>query len=236
MTRGDARSARGITRELLEADGVRAAMRERHPEVPLLSEETLRTSMERTLAQSPGDADPAGVWLFAYGSLLWNPCVELDRRASARLYGYHRDFRLKLTYGRGTPDAPGLMLGLVPGGSCRGVAVRVPVASLRDELALVWRRELLTGVYVPRWLRVHTPGGDRPVVAFTVDRSHPCYCGRLSDAETVRLMATGHGLLGSAMDYLESTVDHLDAEGIHDRRLHHLRARVRRYDASGCGG
>lgn len=231
MSRIEARPARGITREVLENDGIREAMRETHPEVPLLADETLYASMERTLEQRPATVDREGVWLFAYGSLLWNPCIDVAERCPARLYGYHRDFRLKLTYGRGTPETPGLMLGLVPGGSCRGVALRVPADVLRRELRLVWRREMLTGVYVPRWLTLKTPNGDLPAIAFTVDRSHPCYCGRLGEDDTVALMATGKGLLGTAEDYLESTVAHLDSERIHDRRLHHLRARVRRYRA-----
>ncbi|WP_070989060.1 gamma-glutamylcyclotransferase [Halofilum ochraceum] len=233
MNRIEARPARGITREVLEDDAVRAAISETHPEVPLLADETLRASMERTLQQRPARVDADGVWLFAYGSLLWNPCIEVAQRCPARLYGYHRDFRLKLTYGRGTPETPGLMLGLVPGGSCRGMALRVPAEILRQELMLVWRREMLTGVYVPRWLTLKTPGGDLPAIAFTVDRTHDCYCGRLGEDDTVALMATGQGLLGTAQDYLESTVGHLDSEGIYDRRLHHLRACVRRYRAGG---
>lgn len=218
----------GITRELLEADGVRAGMQWRHPEVPLLSEETIRRSLQDCLAARPSGSGTDGIWLFAYGSLLWNPCVHVAERRGARLYGYHRDFRLRLTYGRGTPERPGLMLGLVPGGSCRGVALRIPEYGLEHELMLVWRRELLTGVYVPRWLTLATPVGPLPAITFVVDPRHPCYCGRLGEEETVRLMATGEGMLGSAADYLESTVAHLDAEGIRDRRLHHLRARVRR--------
>ncbi|MEF8833808.1 MAG: gamma-glutamylcyclotransferase [Halofilum sp. (in: g-proteobacteria)] len=233
MNRIEARPAWGITREVLENDAVRAAMSETHPEVPLLADETLRESMEWTLAQRPSGVDAYGVWLFAYGSLLWNPCIDVAERCPARLYGYHRDFRLKLTYGRGTPETPGLMLGLVPGGSCRGVALRVPNEVLRRELLLVWRREMLTGVYVPRWLTLKTPAGELPAIAFTVDRGHACYCGRLDEEDTVALMATGQGLLGTAQDYLESTVAHLDTERIYDRRLHHLRARVRRYRAQG---
>ncbi len=216
----------GITRELLEVDGVRRGMRERHPEVPLLSEATLQRSLQACLADRPPGS--SGIWLFAYGSLLWNPCVHVAERQEARLYGYHRDFRLRLTYGRGTPERPGLMLGLVPGGSCRGMALRIPEPGLEHELTLVWRRELLTGVYVPRWLTLSTPAGPLPAITFVVDRGHPCYCGRLSEDDEVQLLATGEGMLGSAADYLESTVAHLDEAGIHDRRLHHLRARVRR--------
>lgn len=216
----------GITRAALEDDAVRAAMRERHPEVALHADADLLASVRATRAAAPVDTRD-GLWLFAYGSLLWNPCVGVAARRPARLYGFHRDFRLKLTYGRGSPDAPGLMLGLVPGGSCRGQALRIAGADLEHELHLVWRRELLTGVYRPRWVRLLGDDGPLDAVAFIVDPAHRCYCGRLDTATTVELMATGHGLIGSCADYLENTVAHLDAAGIHDRRLHALRARVR---------
>lgn len=217
----------GITREALERDAIRAAMRTRHPEVPLLDQASLHASIDATLAARPAGAAAAdGVWLFGYGSLLWNPCVAVAEWSDARLHGFHRDFRLRLTYGRGSPEAPGLMLGLVAGGSCRGMALRVPARNLRHELLMVWRREMLTGAYRPRWVRLRTPGGPLWAVTFVVNRRNRCFCGRLDDAEVVRLIATGHGLIGSSADYLDNTVAHLDAQGIHDRRLRALRARV----------
>lgn len=200
-------------------------MRARHPEVALVEETDLRASMRATLAARPATARD-GAWLFAYGSLLWNPCVEVAEQQPARLYGYHRDFPLKLTYGRGSPGAPGLMLGLAPGGSCRGVALRVPARHLERELLLVWRREMLTGVYRPRWLRLQTPVGAIEAIAFVVNPRHPCYCGRLDDDAVVELLSTGQGVLGTSAEYLENTVDHLEEQGIHDRRLRRLRARV----------
>lgn len=221
-----------ITREALERDAIREAMRIRHPEVPLLEHDELRRSIDATLGAQPEDAAADGVWLFGYGSLLWNPCVTVAQRCPARLHGFHRDFRLRLTYGRGSPEAPGLMLGLVPGGSCRGMALRVPGRDLDHELLLIWRREMLTGVYRPRWVRLRTAAGRLPAIAFVVDPRHPCHCGRLDDADIVELLATGHGLLGSSADYLDNTVAHLDEQGIHDRRLRSLRARVGQRRAS----
>lgn len=227
------RLAGGITREALQDDAVRAAMQARHPDVPLVPDHELLESLRATRAAAPGDADPEAVWLFAYGSLLWNPCVPVDDRRDARLHGFHRDFRLRLTYGRGSPEAPGLMLGLVPGGSCRGAALRIAGPGLEEELHLVWRRELLTGVYRPRWVRLNTPDGPLHAVAFVVDPTHRCYCGRLDTGTMVELLATGHGLIGSAAEYLENTVAHLDEAGIHDRHLHALRSRVRARHRSG---
>ncbi len=219
----------GITREALERDEIRAAMQARHPEVALLDEAELQASLQCMLAARPAAAHE-GVWLFAYGSLLWNPCIHLAERRIARLYGYHRDFRLKLTYGRGSPRAPGLMLGLASGGSCRGMALQVAGTddALMHELMLVWRREMLTGVYVPRWVMLRTDQGPVPAITFVVNPRHETYCGRLDEARVIELMATGHGMLGSAAEYLESTVAHLEEQGVDDRRLRRLRRRVRR--------
>lgn len=219
--------AGGITREILESDGLRRALRLRHPDVATLDDRALCRSIDAMLTARPIDAEPIdGVWLFAYGSLLWNPCVAVSQRCTARLYGFHRDFRLKLTHGRGSPEAPGLMLGLVPGGSCVGMALRVPNRNLKHELLMVWRREMLTGVYEPRWVGLRAGGKRIVAVAFVVNPRHPCHCGRLTDADVVQLIATGHGMLGSSMEYLDNTVAHLDEQSIHDRRLRRLRTRV----------
>lgn len=217
----------GITRQVLERDGLRKAMQAFHPDVRLLSDQAVRASLDTTLRARPAwAASRDGLWLFAYGSLLWNPCVAVAQRHRARLYGFHRDFRLRLTYGRGSPEAPGLMLGLVSGGSCLGVALQVAGSDPLHELYLVWRREMLTGVYRPRWVRLRSAAGTLAAVAFVVNPAHRCYCRRLEEGETVRLLATGHGLLGSSAAYLGNTVRHLDEQGIHDRRLRRLQARV----------
>lgn len=220
----------GLTREMLEQDAMRRALRERHPEVDVLDDAAMRASIEGVLASRPADSDPhQGLWLFAYGSLLWNPCIRVAEHRVGTIYGFHRDFCLKLIFGRGSPNAPGLMLALAPGGSCQGVALRVTAHDLDSELLLVWRREMLTGVYRPRWVRLHTPAGTLPVVAFVVNRRHERYAGRLEEDELVHLMATGRGVLGSCAEYLGNTVDHLDTLGIRDRHLHHLRERLRSY-------
>ena len=228
--RAPADLAGGITREVLERDGIRTAFGVRHPDVALASDAALRNSIRHTLAKRPDDAHAqatAGVWLFGYGSLLWNPCVAVAESRMARLYGFHRDFRLKLAYGRGSPEAPGLMLGLVPGGSCNGMTLRVSASDIEHELLMVWRREMLTGVYTPRWLTVRTSAGPVAAIAFVVNAAHPGHC-RLDDTQVVHLLATGHGMIGSSADYLANTVAHLEAEGIHDGRLQTLHERVQR--------
>lgn len=212
-----------ITRETLQQDALRHRFAQRHPEIALFDNDAFRASIDRMLAARPEAVQAFdGVFVFAYGSLIWNPCVEVAERRAARLYGYHRDFRLHMPYGRGSPEAPGLMLALAGGGSCHGVALRVPAAGLRDELLLVWRREMLTGVYRPRWVDLATPEGRVPAIAFVANTGHKRYLPRQDDATTIARLCTGCGELGSCADYLDRTVQDLRAWGIHDRRLEHL--------------
>lgn len=218
------RLASGITREVLEQDGLRAIMRQRHPGVALTDDDTMRRSIAAMLSTRPEQAKD--VWLFGYGSLLWNPCVPVAEWAVARIHGHHRDFRIRLTHGRGSPDAPGLMLGLAPGGSCVGMGLRIAADDLEHELLMVWRREMLTGVYRPRWVWLRGAMGRLPAITFVTNPHHHCYCGRLDEAEKVRLLATGHGWIGSSAEYLDSTVKQLDAQGIHDRHMRALLQQV----------
>ncbi|MGN8160713.1 gamma-glutamylcyclotransferase [Salinisphaera sp. SWV1] len=129
----------GITREVLERDELRQALATAHPDVAMISDDKMQGSIRAMLAQRPPAADlDAGVWVFGYGSLLWNPCVPVAEWLDVLLYGFHRDFRIRLTHGRGSAEAPGLMLGLVPGGSCRaGFGVRSCVVRSTEDLTRI---------------------------------------------------------------------------------------------------
>lgn len=164
--------------------------------------------------------------VFAYGSLMWNPGFEHSGSHTARLYGWHRAFCVYSHRYRGTPDAPGLVLGLDRGGSCHGIVYRIARARARDTLSYLWDREMVLGVYRPRILTVRGPDGPVACHAFTVDRSHPQYAGGLPVDEMVRLIRQGTGLGGPNRDYLASTVRHLDVLGITDGPLHRLHERV----------
>lgn len=219
--------ASGITREVLENDGLRIVMRQRHPEVALTDDDTMRRSIADTRAARPPAADDvAGVWIFGYGSLLWNPCVSVTEWRIARTHGHHRDFRIRLDYGRGTPENPGLMLGLAPGGSCVGMGLRIDVGDLDHELLMIWRREMLTGVYRPCWVWLYGDMGRVPAITFVMNKQHRCYCNRLGLERQIHLLATGRGMLGSSAEYLANTVARLDAAGIHDRHLQRLQDQV----------
>lgn len=225
---GDRPLPNGITRDVLERDALRTALATAHPGVAMISDDQMQASIRTMLEQRPSTVDPcSGVWVFGYGSLLWNPCVPVAQWVDVLLYGYHRDFRIRLTHGRGSHDAPGLMLGLVPGGSCRGMALRLPSDNLNYELLMIWRREMLTGVYTPRWVSLYDRSGSSlPAITFVANPAHESFCGRLAEATVIDMLATGHGMIGSAAEYLNSTVAHLDEQGIHDHRLRALRAQV----------
>lgn len=216
-----------MTREVLEQDLIRRHFERVHPEVALQSQQQLQDSIRHMLETAPtevGEID--GVYLFAYGSLIWNPCVEVAERHTCRLYGFHRDFCLKLDHGRGTPQTPGLMLALAPGGSCHGVAIRVPAEHLERELMLVWRREMLTGAYRPKWVKLRTDVGALWGIAFVINPHHERYIGRQPNETVVHLLRTGRGVLGSCREYLDNTVGDLHSLGIRDRRLEWLQRAV----------
>ena len=154
-----------------------------------------------------------GVWLFAYGSLIWNPLIDVAEKRLGTAYGYHRRFCIWSELGRGSPERPGLMLALDHGGACRGVLLRVAPARIESELELVWQREMLTSVYHARWLRVRSAAGPVEALAFIVNRAHPKYAGQLSDERILDAIAAAEGPIGRCADYLVETVACLRAFG-----------------------
>jgi cation transport protein ChaC len=193
-----------------------------------LSDEALAASLAETLARRPAGA---GWWIFAYGSLLWNPLFPFADARPATLFGLHRRFCLWSLTSRGTPRRPGLVLGLERGGSCRGVAYRLPDDKARDELALLWRREMVVGSYRPSWLRIRIDDDSRFALAFVIDRRHPQYAGQLSRRQEARVLASASGAFGSSADYLERARVALVTHGIVDPYLEELAERLARFKA-----
>ncbi len=191
--------------------------------VPCLSEEELIASRDAAIAAAPPGAD---LWVFGYGSLIWNPAFHFEERRIARLHGYHRRFCLWTHLGRGSPERPGMVLGLEHGGSCVGVALRVHRDKVEEEFDIVWRREMVSGAYRPRWVRLRTDEGTVDALAFVINPAHPRYAGDACEADIVDALAHAEGPLGAAVDYLNNTVDHLIEMGISDRALTALRAKV----------
>lgn len=212
-----------LTRADLENDALRRQAATEHPEVPLLSEAEFQASLERVLAGHAPDED---CWVFAYGSLIWNPLFEHDARELAVIHGFHRAFCLWSRLGRGSPDRPGLMLGLDRGGRCHGVVFRIAAERVREELTLLWRREMPMGSYAPRWTKTRIGTRTHRALAFVVNHDSPNYAGRLPTETIVETLATTRGRFGAGWEYLFQTVECLHSHGLHDARLEHLRARV----------
>ncbi len=164
---------------------------------------------------------PGDFWVFAYGSLTWKPDFDHAEAKPATVHGYHRALCIRSDVYRGTPDVPGLVFGLDRGGSCKGMAFRVSEKNAAAVAAKLWSREMVTGVYQPRWLKAHIgpAAATTTVWAFVAERRHEQYVGRLDDTETVRLVLQGHGRAGPCLEYLANTLQHLDAMGIGDANL-----------------
>jgi cation transport protein ChaC len=167
-------------------------------------------------------AGAAPVWVFAYGSLMWNPEMRFAERLPARIHGYHRSFCLYSPEYRGTREKPGLVLGLDRGGSCRGIAYRLAQATLAAEIDLIWTRELTGGVYAFTPVRLATAQGPVSAYAFTVRRDSRDYAGRLAHDVAARIIAASRGDRGTGRDYLANTVRHLEELGIGDGALHRI--------------
>jgi cation transport protein ChaC len=194
----------------------------------------LRPCTEEERAESrarmlKGVAPDADVWVFGYGSLLWNPAFHYTERRPGLVRGWHRRFCLWTPMGRGAPDNPGLVLGLDRGGSCRGIAYRIAACDRETELPLLWRREMVADGYHSRWVTVRGEAGDVRAITWVINPKGERYAGKLPMETLARTLATAEGRLGSSRDYLENTVAHLDELGISDRPLHRIRDGVREY-------
>jgi len=211
-----------LTRENIRSGAVRKIAAE-HGLTNILTDQELAASLGRMLDQVDLSE---GVWVFGYGSLIWNPAFHFTDRVAGTVHGYHRRFCLWAHLGRGQPDRPGLMLGLDRGGSCRGVAYRIAPEAVMEELDILWRREMIGGAYRPRWVRVYLPDRTVAALTFTINPAHERYARGISDEEAAKAIAGASGFLGACADYLINTVDHLAELGIHDRPLERLRDRV----------
>ncbi len=212
-----------LTRADLENDLLRATFRRVNPEVRVLTDAEQEASLREILDRHEPGAD---VWLFGYGSLVWNPLVHYQERRVARLHGFHRSFCLWSHVNRGSLQRPGLVLGLDAGGSCRGVAYRIAAHHAEDELRLLWRREMVLGAYRPRWAKVDS--GEEPLqaIAFFVNREHANYAGKLPLETVIKTLVSTRGQLGTPAEYLIETVRGLIEHGVRDPYLLELRKRV----------
>lgn len=170
-------------------------------------------------------------WVFGYGSLMWRPGFDYDEATPARLYGFHRALCVRSFVHRGTPERPGLVLGLDRGGSCLGLAFRIAPENSEQVLDYLRERELVTHVYKERRLRLQLQAGRLVnAVAYVVDRSHAQYAGALSVDQAAGLVRGARGLSGPNEDYVLNTVTHLRQMSIRDHWLEAVAERCERPD------
>ena len=181
--------------------------------------------MREMLAAVPAGDD---VWVFGYGSLMWNPAFHHTETRAGRVHGYHRRFVFWSTIGRGSRERPGMMLGLARGGSCAGLALRIAAEEADTELQSVFMREMVSTAYNARWVTVRTADGPVRAIAFVANPEHAFYAGRVPLEEAARHIAFGEGELGSSREYLYNTVSHMAEMGIGDSGMRTLLTLVKR--------
>ena len=174
------------------------------------------------------------LWVFGYGSLMWNPEFPYARREVARLDGYHRAFSMASIHHRGTEESPGLVLALdeTPGATCEGLAFEVAPDAAETTLAALRERELISSAYVERHLPLRFRSGETvTALAYVIEKTHVQYRGGLALEDQAQIIARAHGGRGPNTEYLYNTVSHLEDLGIEDDELLWLAERVRALEA-----
>lgn len=170
----------------------------------------------------------ASLWIFGYGSLMWDPGFPYVRWAPALIHGYHRAMCISSSRWRGTPERPGLVLGLDRGGACRGIAFQVAADDAVFALRELWAREMRRRIYLPRLLRARLPDKTVQALAFVADPQHAEYSGHLTLEQTAERIANCCGARGPNLEYLVRTIEHLAELGVRDHYLSRLLDAARR--------
>ncbi len=176
------------------------------------------------------DQSGEDLWVFAYGSLMWRPGFDFLERRNARLVGAHRALCVYSFVHRGTPQRPGLVLGLDRGGNCRGIAYRVAAVNRAATIDYLRAREQVTRVYREAWRSVwldDDPQQGVHALCYMVDRGHRQYAGRLSLTQQLHYVRQGHGRSGACRDYVLAAVKELAAHGYRDNGLRQLAEQIK---------
>ena len=197
-----------------------------HPPGWRLSDQAIEASRRAVL----GGADPGeDLWIFGYGSLMWDPAFHFEEVRLAELQGWRRCFSLKTTFARGSVERPALMLSLEQcTGCCTGLAFRVAAREAEVETRMFWRREMIRGSYRPVFLPARTAQGEISALVLTANPAHPSYVGELALGETAATIASGSGAIGTNLQYLEQLVEKLAQLQIEDDYIRRLAEQVAR--------
>lgn len=184
----------------------------------VLSDEERNASLRQSLEEVQW-CEKQDLWVYGYGSLIWRPDFEFAEQRQALLRGYHRALCLWSRINRGTPEQPGLVFGLDVGGSCRGMAFRIPAESVPKVFDALWLREMPSGAYIPRWLRCRTSQGDIRALVFTMNRKTDAYVPRMPDEQLRQVVYSAQGTNGPCIEYVMETASALQRSKILDKRL-----------------
>jgi len=185
----------------------------------------MQRSLREILETRPDDGE---IWVFGYGSLIWNPLLNFEESCWGRLDGWHRSFCIRSLAGRGSADTPGRTLAVEAGGSTEGVAFRLAAATLDDDLSCLWTRETFTGVYAPVWAPVALEDGRAiSAILFTATLEHPFYEADATVETIAPLIAKAAGPLGTNADYVHRLHTSLRDKGIADPYVDALVATLR---------
>jgi len=190
----------------------------------LLTDDERKASLHEALATWNEKDD---VWVYGYGSLIWRPEFHYTERRLALLHGYHRALCLWSRVNRGTPEQPGLVFGLDVGGSCRGMAFRIPGQDVPTTLEALWRREMPSGAYIPKWVSCRSERGAIQALAFTMNRNTEAYVRGLPTDRLIQIVKDAHGVYGPCIEYVVETAEALQRSNIEDRRLQALVKQLR---------
>ncbi len=188
------------------------------------SDEQIEASRQLLLRSLDAAQD---LWIFAYGSLMWDPGFHFDEVRRADLQRHQRRFLFRTMLGRGSPEWPGLMLSLEPGpDTCRGLVFSIAPASRALEFACLWRREMIRGSYRPALLPVATPQGEVNALVFAANPAHPDHVGEMALAQAAAIIARASGFLGSNREYLDQLAAQLHNLGIEDEYVTRLQQQL----------
>lgn len=211
-----------LTRSLLTDGGVRELLA--MPSHLSWTDAELETSLQQFLAFRPSEA----LWIFAYGSLIWNPLMPFDEQQDACLSGWRRSFCIRTISARGTPENPGRVLGLERGGQTQGVAYRLPASIALDELRLLWAREMGSGVYLPVWAPLQLANGETAMgIVFVANPDQPLFEMDTSVATVARLAAKAAGVFGTNVEYIDNLYAALHQRGMADAYLSEIVQQMR---------
>ncbi len=213
-----------LNRDSLNDDSFKQKMLDEAPgEMTLMDEAAFEASRQAILEKA---RETGELWVFGYGSLIWNPLVEIAERREARLNGHSRRFCVWAPIGRGSPECPGLWLALDEGGTCDGVALRLPDGKWDEETTILWRREMISGVYRPEWLTLETAEGPLPCCVFLSNPAHDRYSSVIRHEDQVTAIAHAEGSMGTCRAYLYDLAQGLDQYGLSDPYIDRLKRDV----------